>query len=386
MKKTFKTAAALLAALGVGISASAANRTLYSLDGRTIEIDEAQVAAYTAAGMGWFTEKPVDLYSLDGRKITVEADKVAANKAVGWYLYDELPENVKSTIKGSSTPDIAVPNPTGEKVAVKYTDGTIVSVPAAHLDMYKALGWVQTDGQQTSKITVYNANGESKEIDPSELSKYQTAGWTLTKPNEKTVTVYNYNNEKKEVAQSEAETLKKSGWYSAYDEAVYAYAAFGNGADTEGATKLLEDKKYEQAFNQVQTSLEKIENTSSEYVPMLYYLRSMVTDAWREAANSPLGFINYWFGNKDGKSLVVFEYRNISNSRISSFRINFDICDKNGNVVETNSGSYYVSNLQMVPCEKKRVAWVIKSGATADHIKNLKVTEVVFSDNTKWKP
>ena len=140
------------------------------------------------------------------------------------------------------------------------------------------------------------------------------------------------------------------------------------------------------AFNMVQDALNKIENTDSEYVSMLYYLRSMVTDAWREAANSPLGFINYWFSEKDGKSLIVFEYRNVSNSRIQSFRINFDICDKDGNVIETNSGSYYVNNLQMTPCEKKRVGWVIKTGDQATSITNLKVNEVVFSDSTKWTP
>ncbi len=388
MNKAFKTATALVAALGTAASAFAANVTLYALDGRTIEIDEELVSAYTAEGMGWFAEKPVELYSLDGRKITVEADKVAANKAVGWYSYDELPDNVKSTITPTtpSTPTPTPPQPTDEKVAVKYTDGTIVTVPAAHLDMYKALGWEKTDGQATAatKITVYNASGEEKQIDESELAKYQTAGWTTVKPTEETVTVYNCNGEKKEIAKSSAESAKASGWYGAFDEAVYAYAAFGDGATVKGATALLEEKQYEQAFNLVQDAVDKIEDTSSEYVSMLYYLRSMVTDAWREAANSPLGFVNYWFSEKDGKDLIVFEYRNVSNSRITSFRINFDICDGDGNVVETNSGSYYVSNLQMLPCEKKRVAWVIKSGDKAKSIKNLKVTEVVFSDNTKW--
>ena len=54
------------------------------------------------------------------------------------------------------------------------------------------------------------------------------------------------------------------------------------------------------------------------------------------------------------------------------------------NVIETNSGSYFVNNLQMTPCEKKRVAWYIESGEEAVAIKNLKVTEVVYSDGTKW--
>ena len=135
----------------------------------------------------------------------------------------------------------------------------------------------------------------------------------------------------------------------------------------------------------VQDALDKLENTNSEYVSMLYYLRTQVTDAWRTAANSPLGFVNYWFTEKDGKKLIVIEYRNVSNSRIQSFRINFDICDSAGNIIETNSGSYYVDKLEMTPCEKKRAAWVVKSGSAAASIKNLKVTEVVFSDGSSWK-
>ena len=174
------------------------------------------------------------------------------------------------------------------------------------------------------------------------------------------------------------------GWYPAYDEAVYAYAAFGNGSDVEGATVLLENKKYEQAFNMVQDALDKIENTDSEYVSLLYYLRSTVTDTWREAANSPLGFVNFWLDYKDTKRIVVFEYRNVSNSRIESFKINFDVCDKDGNIIEKNAGSYNASNLQMTPCEKKRVAWALQSGSAATTIKNIKVKEVVFADGTKW--
>jgi len=252
--------------------------------------------------------------------------------------------------------------------------------------MYKALGWVEAGSAVTENetVTMYDANGVAKEVKLSEVSKYELAGWTKVKPDGEYITVYYYDGSTKNIPAASAETYKAQGWYSAYDEAVYAYAAFGNGADVVGATKLLEEKKYELAFNMVQDALDKIENTQSEYVSMLYYLRSMVTDTWREAAKSPLGFINYWFSEKDGKSLIVFEYRNVSNSRISSFKINFDICDKDGNIVETNSGSYFVNNLQMTPCEKKRVAWIITKGDVAASIKNLKVNEVVFSDNTKW--
>ena len=39
----------------------------------------------------------------------------------------------------------------------------------------------------------------------------------------------------------------------------------------------------------------------------------------------------------------------------------------------------------MLPCDKARVGWVVKSGEDALSITNLKVKEVHFADNTVWK-
>ena len=391
MKKTFKVLVCVSASLLMATGVFAEKTQLYSLDGRTLYVDESQIAVYTAEGMGWFLEKPVTMYSADGRSIVVRADQVEAHKNVGWFLEGE--ENSSETAPkevhtGTDTakPDTQDSSSENNLIAIKYTDGTVIKAPAYQLDMYKALGWAEAGSAFTENetVTMYDKDGIAKEVALSEVSKYELAGWTKGKPDGEYITVYYYDGSTKDIPASSAENYKAQGWYSAYDEAVYAYAAFGNGADVVGATKLLQEKKYELAFNMVQDALDKIENTQSEYVSMLYYLRSMVTDTWREAANSPLGFINYWFSEKDGKSLIVFEYRNVSNSRISSFKINFDICDKDGNIVETNSGSYFVNNLQMTPCEKKRVAWIITKGDVAASIKNLRVNEVVFSDNTKW--
>lgn len=391
MKKTFKVLVCLSASLLIATGVFAEKIQLYSLDGRTLYVEENQIEVYTAEGMGWFLEKPVTMYSEDGRSIVVRADQVEAHKNVGWFLKEEQTSSDSATKDENVNTDAPKPDTKENSsennlIAIKYTDGTIIKAPTYQLDMYKALGWVEAGSASTENetVTMYDANGVAKEVKLSEVAKYELAGWTKAKPEGEYITVYYHDGSTKSIPASSIETYKAQGWYSAYDEAVYAYAAFGNGADVVGATKLLEEKKYELAFNMVQDALDKIENTQSEYVSMLYYLRSMVTDTWREAAKSPLGFINYWFSEKDGKSLIVFEYRNVSNSRISSFKINFDICDKDGNIVETNSGSYFVNNLQMTPCEKKRVAWIITKGDVAASIKNLKVNEVIFSDNTKW--
>lgn len=395
MNKYCKSALAIVLSILLSTGAMAANVTLYALDGRSLVVDETVAPQYTAVGMGWYEQKPVTMFALDERSLTVAYNEVEAYKQVGWYLYNDLPADVKAKVTPPADtittpevlPTVTVPDASSDKTLVQYTDGTTVSVPTSQVEMYKALGWVVAN-QEEQFVTLYNEKGESIRVSLAEVSKYETAGWTKTNPNSKNVTAYSYdgtNISTTQIPEDKRNDYKNQGWYTTEEEAIYAYAAFGN-AETEGATKLLENKKYELAFRLVQNAIEKIEGSDSEYVSMLYYLRSSITTAWREAANSPLGFINTWFSEKDGKSIVVFEYRNVSNSRIQSFRINFDICDKNGDVIETNSGSYYVNNLEMTPCDKKRVAWVIKSGDSAASITNLKVTEVVFSDGTKWTP
>lgn len=391
MKKTLTAVLTAAITACTAASALAANVTLYSLDNRTIEVDESQVAAYTAEGMGWFKDKPVEMYAADGRTITVRADKVEDYKKVGWFVKAQTSADAKTDDTKTDGTKTDSQTPASDKVTIMLLpNGPIITVPAYQLEMYKALGWDKTDTSAPSEpsgnstVTVYNEAGESKVISESELSKYLNAGWTKTKPDGTYVTVYDADGNKKDILSANAEAAKSEGWYAAYDEAVYAYAAFGKG-DVRGATQLLEAKKYEAAFEMVQNAITKLEKTESEYVSMLYYLRTQVTDSWRTAANSPLGFINYWFADKDGKKLIVLEYRNVSNSRIQSFKVNFDICDAAGNVVETNSGSYFVEKLEMTPCESKRAAWVVKNGSVAAGIKNLKVLEVVFSDGTSWK-
>ena len=390
MKRRFKVAGCLAASLMMASGAFAENVTLYSLDNRTLVVAEDLVEAYTKEGMGWYKEKPVEMYAEDGRTIVVAADQVEAYKEVGWFVSENKTE--EEPAEETAEKEEKATEVSG-KAIVEYIEGTRVTVPAKDVEKYIELGWEDVTNQAET-VTMRNADGVTKEIKLSDVERYELAGWVKVesgapsidetpKPGVNYVTLYLYDGSTKSVEEGLVEEYKAKGYYPAFDEAVYAYAAFGNGVQ-EGTIKLIENKKYEQAYTLVREALDKIENTESEYVSMLYYLRTLVTDSWREAANSPLGFLNYWFQESKGKTYVVFEYRNVSNSRIKSFRINFDICDEAGNIIETNEQDYIAENLEMIPCEKKRVAWLVESGNKAKSVKNVRVTGVVFSDNTKW--
>lgn len=385
MKKSIKVFSCLAASLLMA-SAASANVELYALDGRTLSVVEEEVALYTAEGMGWYLEKPVTMYALDGRSQVFPADRVEAQKTVGWYLKEELPGNTaEPQTPDSGETQVPSTDVNNTHISIKYTDGTIVSVPKEHLDTYKTLGWKEAaEADLNRTVVMYDANGNTLEVPYNEVGRYELEGWSTVKPSGNKMTVYSYDGTEKQINDSQYASYKAQGWYASYDEAVYNYAMYGNGSDVTGAKALLADKRYELSYNMVRDALDRIETSGSEYVTKLYDMRSEIMETWGAAAKSPLGFINYWFAEKDGKDMIVFEYRNVSNNRIKSFRINFDICDADGNIIEKNSGSYYIENLQMAPCDKKKVAWLIETGDEAKSIKNLKVKEVTYADGTKW--
>ncbi len=400
MKKMFITVFALTALLLISISVFAAQTQLYALDGRTLLVEESQIPIYTAEGMGWFLEKPVTMYAPDGRTLVVPADRVEAQKAVGWFVKEDQNTPVLPPEQApQQTPqEPGVPTVTPETiVVVRYTDGTIVKVPLGDVATYKKLGWehIHVEFNQLGNVIIYNSEGDSREVTFEDAEKFTKSGWLFTKPGtqpaplpelpDEKVTLFHHSGVTKEVNSSEVSSYKSRGYGSTVDEAIYNYAASGDGGENVGAIALLQNKKYELAFREVKDALDKIEANNSEYVQKLYTLRSNIIDTWGAAANSPLGFINYWFDTRDGKKYIIFEYRNLGNKRITYLGVNFDICDKDGKVIETNAGSYFVNNLQMLPCDKARVGWVVKSGEDALSITNLKVKEVHFADNTEWK-
>lgn len=407
MKKKIIATLCLVTLLLANTGVYAAEVMLYALDGRTLLVDESQVEIYTAEGMGWFKEKPVTMYAADGRTIVVPADKVEAHKAVGWFVKEgeEITTLPPERVEPSQSDNNNTSNPE-ELAVIRYTDGTLVRVPLKDVAAHKVLGWehIYVEFNQMGNVIVYNGEGDAREITFENAEKYAKDGWHFIKPGtqpaplpelpettspepevrDENITVYHHSGTTKVILSSELSAYKAKGYGLTLDEAIYNFATLGDGGENAGSIALLENKKYELAFRSVESALNKIDD-NSEYVQPLYTQRTNIVNAWQTAAKSPLGFINYWFDNRDGKRVILFEYRNVGNQRITYLSINFDICDSTGEVIETNAGSYFVNNLQLVPCDKTRVGWVIKSGNEAVSVKNVKVMEVRFADGTTWK-
>ncbi len=72
--------------------------TMYSADGRTIDIFDYEVPAYEA--VGWYTEPVKIMYAADGRTLYVKTSEIEAYKNVGWYT--QPPRSEGSYSGGSS--------------------------------------------------------------------------------------------------------------------------------------------------------------------------------------------------------------------------------------------------------------------------------------------
>ena len=69
--------------------------TMYSLDGRIIEVNDSEIEAYRQ--VNWFYGKPVTMYAADGRTLYVPNSEVTAYQNVGWYkTYSEAQASVRT--------------------------------------------------------------------------------------------------------------------------------------------------------------------------------------------------------------------------------------------------------------------------------------------------
>ena len=69
------------------VNADEVKVTMYSIDGRTINIAESAVEDYIK--VGWYTEPVTYVYALDGRRLIIKKTAVSDYKKVGWYENEE---------------------------------------------------------------------------------------------------------------------------------------------------------------------------------------------------------------------------------------------------------------------------------------------------------
>ena len=84
----------------------------------------------------------------------------------------------------------------------------------------------------------------------------------------------------------------------------------------------------------------------------------------------------------DGSNVHI-EFRNISYKPIIAFRLTYDCYDVFNDYQESYYDYYYIKNIYLDSGESAYYYWYPGAGSDVHHIKNVKITEVVFADGTE---
>ncbi len=330
--------------------------TMYSLDGRTLTIGENEVEAYKA--VGWYTSAPVTMHSLDGRTIVISANEIEAYKNVGWFY--------------------------GEPVIMYSLDGRTLRIGANEIEAYEKVGWFYG-----RPVTLYTIDGNTTVVGENYVYYYLDNGW-YTQP---VTIVYapNYSGENftKEliIPANELEAYKKVGWYATYSEALYVYI---NGVVNEYVAA----GDYESAIYWTQEWEDHLEE------PYLSWVRgtgNTLANKWKNKEGCPL-VITYTYVTTDdyGDPQANVNYINLSGKTVVAFRIQFDCYNVFGERCYNYNGDSRIKGEitgEWIP-DYRDYANIYDASWTYHYspyymydlyeIRNVKFTEIVFSDGTKW--
>lgn len=212
-------------------------------------------------------------------------------------------------------------------------DGRVITVYDIQAPIYERVGWA-------SAVEMYSLDGRTITIPPYEVEAYKAVGWY-------TFEGYLYT----EVKSSYDACISSSQ----YDSAILI-------------TEMFED-----------------EFKGTEYEYSVQLLKEGAMDKWRNSTRCPLGYIGSSIGDYYGTPEADITFRNISYKKIVAFKLKFTCYNIFGNVERTYYDSYYTDSADLNSGEAATYTWTLYGADSVNYITNVKITEVVYSDGTKWK-
>lgn len=211
---------------------------------------------------------------------------------------------------------------------VYSADGRVMAIPDLLLPVYENCGWY-------GPVDMYSLDGRNISVPYCDINKYKAVGWYLWED-------YCY--------------IDYKGQYD------YSYM----------------HGEYQTAFHIADSAASILSGTY--YESEFYAMKTKAMDAWRKKANAPLvATSSYASSNGD----ININFTNVSYKTIKAFKLNFDCYDVFGNYIEDYNDYYYVDSTWMSSGDSDTFTWDGTPYET-DHIGNLRITQVVYSDNTHW--
>ena len=402
---------------------------------RSMQVLAAQVEEYR--NVGWYTQEEVNaaetLYAKDDNGYFTRSIKVPQNQKstyinLGWYTWEDafMPKSFPITLIDSKGGALIIQSLTvtdvyeeDGKTKIKYTvdytnnnyydfeyeitlyDESGKECGSKITSTYKGRGrntesWIITtvnpvamleftSNSQYSQsyfhnksVNIYASDGRVMAVHDLRVPAYEKVGWKGE------VTMYAYENggftRSIKVKPYEEEAYRQVGWYT--KEEVSKKQAF------DGVVSKIENykasKQYNDIFVLIDSSLPDYMGT--RYEQPLYDYRTEAMDLWRNSSGAPLGVLDYSVSeNSIGTPKVSINFRNISHKKILAFKVKFTCYDIFGDLEESYYNSFYIDSANLDVAKSRSYTWTLYGADSVHTVKNIRVTEVVFEDGTKWK-
>ena len=215
-------------------------------------------------------------------------------------------------------------------------------------------------------MNVYSDDGRALGIHDLLLPVYENCGWHGP------VWMYSADGREIEVPYYDIAAYQKVGWYLWEDYCYnHSFIPYYNSCISSG--------NYSDAFYGIEWAIEDLAGTY--YESSLYSYKTNLMDAWRKKINGPLAYCSHYVDKSNGDVAITF--RNVSYKYITAFKIQFDCYDTFGDYINDYYDYYYVENAELPSGEFSEYEWDGPPYST-DYIRNIRVTQVVYSDGTSW--
>ncbi len=328
--------------------------TMYSADGRTIDVYRPEVENYKKVGWYEWSELYTTLYSKNGQSIVVNKSEVENYKKSGWCEWDEL------------------------YVTMHAEDGRTLTVWKDKVDDYKKVGWfLSPDEYSTIYYTPDRYFIKKIDVPMEKTNEYIQKGyWDLINEDYMTV-LFSADDRKLAVKNTEVGTYKKLGWYTYKEYLDLKIDPLIKSKQFEPAMQTLEQAVQTYTLNEGRQSVIREKAQSLRY-------------AWMKVINSPIAIISSNVTDKYNYPKANITFRNISDKTIVSFEIEFVCYDAYGKVTTDYPWLYNgkftgVSDRDNIPSnELNTYTWTLYSNERTASIKNVRIVKVAYSDGTTW--
>ena len=152
--------------------------TMYSLDGRIIEVNDSEIEAYRQ--VNWFYGKPVTMYAADGRTLIIGENDIEMYEAVGWYTTPPMKTLYAADGRTAEFPvsEVAAQLTVGwylEPVTLMYAaDGRTLYVPNSEVTAYQNVGLYKTYSEAQASVRTYTYTSNSSQTESNYEGVYRT--------------------------------------------------------------------------------------------------------------------------------------------------------------------------------------------------------------------